>query len=221
MSITQNECHVELSSFDDLARYTCAFQEYPKRVYSQELDGSRIISSSLTLANTLLIFYTSMPKSGRYISYQVTAGKEICDIVESTKNISHYAPIVHMESKISPLSVKSKEITDQFHPIQVKDLGSLARLTYDPEFPDEQNLTLYALSHKKSWVMGYITSLEMDEVCYNFNYVELDSEPTKHFVKYQGNQGQDPEFSDSFDHGYSYLPIIKIKNEHTIFGFSD
>ena len=221
MSITQNECFVELSSFDDLARYACAFQEYPKRVYSQELDGSRIISSSLTLANTLLIFYVQIPKSGRYISYQVTAGKEICDIVESTKNISHYAPIVHMDSEISPLSVKSEKITDQFHPIKVKDLGSLARLTYDPEFPDETNLTLYALPHKKSWVVGYITSLDMDEVYYNFNYVELDSEPIKHFIKYQGNQGKDPEFSNSFDHGYSYLPIIKIKSKHSIFGFSD
>ena len=221
MSITQNECYIELSSFDDLARYTCAFQEYPKRVYSQELDDSRIISSSQTLANTLLIFYVSMHKLGRYISYQVTAGKEICDIVESTKNISHYAPIVHMESKISSLSIKSQKITDQFYPIQVKDLGSLARLTYNPEFPDEQNLTLYALPHKNSWVVGYITSLEMDEVYYNFNYVKLDSEPTNHFIKYRGNQGQDPIFSDSFDHGYSYLPIIKIKNEHSIFGFSD
>ena len=71
MSITQNECFVELSCFDDLARYACAFQEYPKRVYSQELDGSRIISSSLTLANTLLIFYAQMPKSGRYISISI------------------------------------------------------------------------------------------------------------------------------------------------------
>ena len=221
MSITQNECFIELSSFDDLARYACAFQEYPKRVYSQEFDGLRIISSSQTLANTLMIFYVSMPKFGRYISYQVVAGKEICDIVGSTKNISHYAPIVHMESKISTLPVKLEKIIDQFHPIAVQDLGSLARLTYDPEFPDEQNLTLYALPHKTFWVVGYITSLEMDEVYYNFNYVKLDSEPTKHFIKYRGNQGQDPEFSDSFDHGYSYLPIIKIKNEHTIFGFSD
>ena len=221
MSITQNEYHVELSSFDDLARLACALQEYPKRIYSQELDGTRIISSSLTLANTLLIFYTPMPKSGRYISYRVDSGKEICDIVESTKTNSNYAPIIHMESKISPLPVQSKKISDQFHPIQVKDLGSLARLTYDPEFPDEQNLTLYALPHNKSWVMGYITSLEMDEVYYNFNYVELDSEPTKHFIKYRGNQGQDPEFSDSFDHGYSYLPIVKIKSEHSIFGLTE
>ena len=221
MSITQDECFIELSSFDDLARYACALQEYPKRVYSQELDGSRIISSSVTLANTLMIFYTPMTKSGRYVSYQVNAGKEICDIVESTKTNSRYAPIVHMESKISTLPVKSKNLSDQFHPIQVKDLGSLARLTYDPEFPDEQNLTLYALPYKKSWIIGHITSLEMDEVYYNFNYVELDSEPTKHFVKYQGNQGQDPEFSNNFDHGYSYLPIIKIKTNHSIFGLSD
>jgi len=221
MTITQSECFIELSNFDDIARYACAFREYPRRVYSQEFNGSRIISVSLTLSNTLLIFYAQMPKSGRYISYQVTAGKEICNIVESTKDISNYAPIVHMESEISSLPVKSKKILDQFHPIQIKDLGSLARLTYDPEFPDEPNLTLYALPHKKSWVIGYITSLEMDEVYYNFNYVELDYEPIKHFVKYQGNQGQDPEFSNSFDHGYSYLPIIKIKNEHSIFGFSD
>lgn len=221
MSVTQNEYYVELSSFDDLARFVCALQEYPKRVYSQELDGARIISSSLTLANTLLIFYTQISKSGRYVSYQVDSGKEICDIVESTKINSNYAPIIHMESKISSLPVKSKEIPDQFHPIQVKDLGSLSRLTYDPEFPDEQNLTLFALPHNKSWVLGYITSLEMDEVYYNFNYVELGSEPTKHFVKYRGNQGQDPEFSDNFDHGYSYLPIVKIKSEHSIFGLSE
>ena len=221
MSVDQHEYFIELSSFNDLARHVCAFQEYPKRVYTQELDGLRIISSSQTLANTLLIFYTPLPKLGRYVSYQLTMGKEVCEIVESTKNISHYAPIVHMKSKISPLSAKSKKNIDEFNPIQVQDLGSLARLTYDPEFPDEQNLTLYAFPSEKSWVLGYVTSLEMDEVYYNFNYVKLDSEPTKHFMKYCGNQGGDPEFSDDFGHGYSYFPIIKIKNEHPIFGFSD
>jgi hypothetical protein len=218
VSITQNECYVELSSFDDLARFACALQAYPKRIYSQELDGTRIISSSLILANTLLIFYVPLQKSGRYISYQINSGKEVCNVVESTKINSLYAPIIHMESKISSLRVKSKKISDQFHPILVKDLGSLARLTYDPEFPEEQNLILYALPHKKFWVMGYITSLVMDKVYYNFNYIKLDSEPTKHFVKYRGNRGQDPEFSDNFDHGYSYLPIVKIKSENSIFG---
>ncbi len=221
VSVNQHEYFIELSSFDDLARYVCAFREYPKRVYTQELGDSRIISSSQTLANTLLVFYTSVPKFGRYVSYRVIMGKEICDIVESTKDISNYAPIVHMQSEISSLPMKSKKLVDVFNPLQVQDLGSLARLTYDPEFPDEQNIALYAFPSKRSWILGYVTSLEMDEVYYNFNYVKLDSEPTKHFVKYRGNHGQEPEFSDDFDHGFSYFPIIKIKEEYSIFGFSN
>ena len=219
MTVSQHEYFVELYSFNDLARYACALREYPKRVYSQKLNDSRIISCSLTLSNTLLIFYTQMPKSGRYISYQITAGKEICDVVESTKNISNYAPIIHMQSGISSLT-KSKKISDQFHPIQVKDLGSLARLTYDPELPDEQNLTLYAIPYKNSWIVGYLSLLEMDEIYYNFNYVKLDSEPAKPFLKYQGNHGLDPTFSINFEHGYSYLPVIKIKKKYSIFGFT-
>ena len=39
MSITQNECFVELDSFDDLARLVCALQVFPIRVYSLELVG--------------------------------------------------------------------------------------------------------------------------------------------------------------------------------------
>ena len=214
----QSQCFVELSSFNDLARFVCAFREYPLRVFSHEFNGTRVLSSSITLANTLLLFYTPMTKFGRYISYNATGGKEYCDIVESTKNISTYAPIIHLESEISALPTETEKISDKFHSIRVKDLGSLARLTYDPEFPDEANLALYSIPHNNTWVIGYLTSLEMDEVFYQFNYVELDSEPMKPFVKYQGREGKDPELSDTFEHGFSYLSIIKIKNEHTIFG---
>jgi len=159
-----------------------------------------------------------MKKFGRYISYNATGGKEYCDVVESTKNISTYAPIIHLESEISRLPTETEKISDKFHPIRVKDLGSLARLTYDPELPDEANLALYAIPHNKVWLMGYLTSLEMDDIFYQFNYVELESEPMKPFVKYRGHEGKDPELSDSFEHGFSYLSIIKIKNEHPIFG---
>ena len=214
----ENQCFIELSSFNDLARFVCAFREYPLRVYSHEFNGTRILSSGLTLANTLLLFYTPMTKSGQYISYNATGGKEYCDIVESTKNISTYAPIIHLESEFSPFSTETEKVSDKFHPIKVKDLGSLARLTYDPEFPDDVNLTLYATPHKNSWAIGYLTSLAMDDIFYQFNYVELDSEPMKPFIKYQSRDGKEPKFSDTFEHGFSYLSIIKIKNEHPIFG---
>ncbi|MFQ5439831.1 MAG: hypothetical protein ACE5DL_00035 [Nitrosopumilaceae archaeon] len=215
----QSQCFVELSTFNDLARFVCAFREYPLRVYSHEFNVTRIFSSSLTLANTLLLFYTPMTKFGRYISYNATGGKEYCDVVDSTKDISTYAPIIHLASDISSLPIETEKISDKFHPIKVKDLGSLARLTYDPEFPEETNLALYAIPHNHSWILGYLTSLAMDDVFYQFNYVELNSEPKKSFLKYQGREGQEPEFSDTFEHGFSYLSVIKIKEEHPIFGF--
>jgi hypothetical protein len=214
----QSQSFVELKSFSDLARFVCAFREYPLRVYSHELNGMRVLSSGLTLANTLLLFYTPMTKSGRYVSYNSTGGKEYCDVVESTKNISTYAPIIHFETQISSLPTETENSGDKFHPIRVKDLGSLARLTYDPELPDDTNPALYAVPHNSSWLIGYITSLDMDETFYQFNFVETDSEPIKPFLKYQGHEGKEPEFADNFEHGFSYLSVIKIKNEHPIFG---
>ena len=214
----QSQCFIELSSFNDLARYVCAFREYPQRVYSHEFNGTRVLSSGISLANTLLLFYTPSTKFGRYISYSAIGGKEQCDVVESTKNISTYAPIIHFESDISPLKNEQEKLSDKFHPMRLKDLGSLARLTYDPEMPDMANLALYAVPHNNTWLIGYITSLQMDEVFYQFNYLELDSEPMMPFLKYRGDEGKDPEFTSSFEHGFSYLSVIKIKNEHPIFG---
>ncbi len=215
--MTQSECLIELDSFDDLARFVCASREYPRRVYSHLVDGTRVLSSTLSLVNTLMILYYKMPKYGKYVSYRVRDGDETCGVVESTKDISHYAPIVHGVSDISSLPVETTS-TDQFRPIELQDLGSLARLTYDPELPEEPDLTLYAIPHDESWVVGYITSLDMQDTIYHFNYVRLTTKPTKSFLKYQGNHGQDPEFDDSFEHGYTYLPIIKIKQSHPIFG---
>ena len=105
-------------AFNDLARFVCAFREYPLRVYSHEFNGTRVFSSGLTLANTLLLFYTPMTKFGRYISYHATGGKEYCNVVESTKTISTYAPIIHLESEISALPTETEKTSDKFHPMK-------------------------------------------------------------------------------------------------------
>lgn len=216
----QCQCFVELEDFCDLARYACALREYPLRAYSLDFEGTKIISSTLTLANTLIIFYVPKMKTGRYISYNASMGKESIDIVNSTKDISIYSPIINFDSKISPLITKKENIPDTFNPIQLNDLGSLARLTYNPENPDEQNLTLYSLPHKGSWFLGYITSLDLDDVYYQFNYVQLDSKPTKPFLRYQSSESDETGFSDSFKHGFSYFPIINVKVDHPIFGLN-
>lgn len=155
---------------------------------------------------------------GRYLSYSAKAGKEDCDVVNSTKAISNYAPIIHLSSLPSNFNINPKKIEDKFKTIQVEDLGSLARLTYDPELPDEPDLTLFLFPLKEKWVIGYITSIELEEVLYFFNYLILDKEPTKPFLQYSLIDTKNPVFTDRFQHGYPYLPIIKLKNSHAIFG---
>lgn len=214
----QGQCFIELASFDDFARYLCALRQYPLRAYSHKINGKKVISSGFVLSNTVLLFYTPLPKQGRYISYSAKGGKEYCKIVDSTKEISHYAPIISLDSKPTPFKTKTKRIKDKFFPIKVSDLGSLARLTYDPEMPEEPNLTLFLIPHKKKWLLGYITSIETEDEIYCFYYVKLDNDPKQPFLKYLGREGKDPEFSDSFEHGYPYLSIIKLKKSHFIFG---
>jgi len=37
-------------------------------------------------------------------------------------------------------------------------------------------------------------------------------------LKYSLQETKEPIFTDKFQHGYSYLPIIKLKKGHEIFG---
>ena len=81
----------------------------------------------------------------------------------------------------------------------------------------EQGYTKFSIKVKIRFVAKLSRWLDQEHLGVN----DLKLELFDHFIKYQGNQGQDPEFSNSFDHGFSYLPIIKIKEESPIFGFSD
>ena len=172
------------------------------------------------LTNSLLSFYVQSDKEGRYISYAPKGGKEESVVTNSTKSLSNYAPIVHLKSLPSSFVTNPKTIKDKFKPIEVDDLGSLARVTYDPEMPDEPDVTLFLFPHKKKWVIGYVTSVNLDETIYFFNYVILNEEPTKPFLQYSTDSDKTPLFTDKFQHGYSYLPVIKLKNSHKIFGLA-
>ena len=108
-------------------------------------------------------------------------------------------------------------LKDKFKPIHVEDIGSLARVTYDPEFPEDSDTTLLAFKHKKKWIIGHLTSVDLEKTEYFFNYVELDAEPPKPFLQYSAQDVKATKFSDTFRHGYMYLPVIKLK-DHPIFG---
>jgi len=211
---------VQVADLGCFARYVCSSRENPLRAYSHNLNGKKVLSSRRVLTKSLLSFYTDAIKPGRYVSYSAKGGKEEYDIVNSTKSFSTYAPIIHLSSLPSSFNINPKKIDDKFKPIQVEDLGSLARLTYDPELPDEPDLTLVLFPKKQKWIIGYLTSIDLDEVVYFFNYVILDKEPPTPFLRYSIQDAKAPVFVDKFQHGYSYLPIIKLKQSHEIFGLN-
>ena len=207
---------VEVASFLDFARFVCAFREYPLRVYAHKLHEKMVLSCRLVLSNSILAFYTDY-KKGRYVEYDPNGGKETAKTVDSIQSTSIYAPIVHLDSM--PFPIKSyKKISETFKTSKVLDLGNLARLTYDPEWPDEPKVTLLCFPRGKKWIIGYMSVIELDETVYCFYYVELDKEPDKPFIKYSGHKGIPAEFTDIFRHGFPYLPVVKLKKAHPIFG---
>ena len=211
---------VETADFESFVRYVCARRENPLRVYSHNLNQKKVFSSRRILSNSLFSIYTVSTKTGRYISYNAKSGKEECRVVSSTKSFSQYAPIINLHSLPSTFVLNPKKIEDKFTPIHVEDLGSLARLTYDPELPDESDLTLFMFPKKNKWVIGYVTSLDLEDALYFFNYVMLDKEPVKPFLQYSTTDNKTPVFTDKFQHGLTYLPIVRLKDCHPIFGLN-
>jgi len=212
-----DQIFIEVADFPSFARYVC-HRENSLRVYYHDLKKEKVLSSRQVLASSLLSFYVIAPKSGRYISYSVKGGRENYDIVNTTKAVSNYAPVIHLTAIPSSVVINPAKLKDKFKPIQVENLGSLARLTYDPELPEEAELSLFAFPHKEKWIIGYITSLDLEDIEYFFNYVVVDKEPTKPFLQYSYQETKEPTFTDKFQHGYTYLPIVKLKQAHKIFG---
>ncbi|MGD8708370.1 MAG: hypothetical protein PVI88_06765 [Nitrosopumilaceae archaeon] len=208
---------VEVASFLDFARYVCALRENPLRVYQFEYKKKNVFSTRKLLSNSILHFFVSSEKNGRYISYDPLGGKESASIVDEITKTGTYAPIVELDSLPFPIK-PSKTIKDRFKTIKIHELGDLARLTYDPEWPEDYEFTLLAFPHKKKWLIGYITQINLDNTFFCFNFVTLDNEPKGPFLKYTGHKGGKAEFTNQFQHGFPYLPVVKLKSGHPIFG---
>ena len=95
---------VEVASFLDFARYVCALRENPLRVYQFEYKKKNIFSTRKILSNSILHFFVSSEKNGRYVSYDPLGGKESASFVDEITKTGTYAPIVELDSLPFPLN---------------------------------------------------------------------------------------------------------------------
>jgi hypothetical protein len=163
-----------------------------------------------------IIYYTNIDNNGHYLCYEFKSGKEQSSIVNSASDAARlYSPIVKIKSLPDNLKAGNGS-EEKYHPIELEDLASLAKLSYgfeDTPFP------LFTFPHNGKWLMGVFMNFNEEGASY-FCHVVLDKNPEKPFLKYSTNNGIDPSFVESpKEHGYSYIKIIKLKETHPLVNY--
>jgi len=137
--------------------------------------------------------------------------------VESTLDASKmYSPIVKIKSLPRSLQPSPENNTAKYQPIELDDLGSLAKLSYGFE---EAPFPLFAFPVKEKWFLGVFLNFNEDGDSF-FCYVVLNEEPVKPFLKHTTTNSSEPILVDNTgEHGYSYIKIVKLRETHPLVNY--
>ena len=206
--------YIEVGSNLEFSRLVCALERTPRVSFLHEHDGKKVLSVQMDLLKEKpIIYFTPVEKLGHYLCYGFKAGREESSVVNSTIDTARlYSPIIKIKSL--PASLRSGSgIVDKYHPIELEDMASLAKLSYgfeDSPFP------LFSFPFKDKWLMGVFMNFSEEGISY-FCHIVMDEEPKRSFLKFATNNGIQPSIvDDPNEHGYSYIKIIKLKDTHPL-----
>ncbi len=206
--------YIEVRSNLEFSRLVCALERTPRVSFLHEHDGKKVLSVQMDLLKEKpIIYFAPVEKLGHYLCYGFKAGREESSVVNSTIDTARlYSPIIKIKSL--PASLRSGSGTiDKYHPIELEDMASLAKLSYgfeDSPFP------LFSFPFKDKWLMGVFMNFSEEGISY-FCHIVMDEEPKRSFLKFATNNGIQPSIvDDPNEHGYSYIKIIKLKDTHPL-----
>jgi len=209
--------YIEVASPLEFSRLVCALERVPRVSFLHEHEGKVVLSVQMDLLKEKpIIYYTPITDKDHYLCYEFKSGKEISSVVSSTSDAARlYSPIVKIKSL--PDNLKGGNGSEEkYHPIELEDLASLAKLSYgfeDAPFP------LFTFPRNGKWLMGVFMNFNEEGASY-FCHVVLDHNPEKPFLKYSTNNGTEPSFVENpKEHGYSYIKIIKLKDTHPLVNY--
>jgi len=209
--------YIQVASPLEFSRLVCALERVPRVSFLHEHEGKVVLSVQMDLLKEKpIIYYTPITDKDHYLCYEFKSGKEISSVVSSTSDAARlYSPIVKIKSL--PDNLKGGNGSEEkYHPIELEDLASLAKLSYgfeDAPFP------LFTFPRNGKWLMGVFMNFNEEGASY-FCHVVLDSNPEKPFLKYSTNNGTEPSFVENpKEHGYSYIKIIKLKDTHPLVNY--
>ena len=210
--------YIQVESPLEFSRLVCALERAPRVSFLHEHEGNPVLSVQMDLLKERpIIYFTPIREQGHYICYGFKSGKEESIVVNSASDTTRlYSPIVKIKSLPENLRGKNGKSEEKYHPIELEDLASLAKLSYgfeDAPFP------LFIFPYNDKWMMGVFMNFNEEGASY-FCHVILKDCPQQPYLKYSTNNGIDPSFVDNpGEHGYSYIKIIKLKDTHPLVSY--
>jgi len=124
--------YIQVRSPLEFTRLVCALERSPRVTFLHEHKGAKVLSVQMDLLKqSPVIYYTPVENFNHYLCYGFKSGKEESLMVDSTIDTSKmYSPIVKIKSLPQSLKPSPENNTAKYQPIELDDLGSLAKLSY-------------------------------------------------------------------------------------------
>lgn len=224
--------YVELIDLNNFGRLVCALERSPLPSFSINFKGENIFSVQTEFVNGIpLIYYVRSPDQQgesplnqsalyHYLAYRCTSSFETVIPVETASNTMYvYSPIINIEKLPSIMEKRSrKSKMMSYTKIKLCDLSSLVKVAAYKTIYDEPPLPIFVFKDKKSKRYSLGTSLNFldnDNLTYYY-YLDIDYEPGR-FLKYSSQKLEKPVFTNNIEeHGYIYLKVIRLMNEHPL-----
>jgi len=210
--------YIQVRSPFEFTRLVCSLERSPRVSFLHEQKGAIVLSVQMDLLKqSPVLYYTPVENFTHYLCYGFKSGKEESLMVDSTVDTSKmYSPIVKIKSLPQSLKPSPENNTAKYHPIELDDLGSLAKLSYGFE---EAPFPLFAFPFKGQWFLGVFLNFNEDGDSF-FCYVVLNEEPIKPFLKHTTSNGSEPFLVDNTsEHGFSYIKIVKLHETHPLVNY--
>src|SRR5439155_172081 len=123
--------YIEVYDLIEFSRLVCALERIPRTSFSFDFDKRNVISVQMdVLKERPVNYYVQTDKTGHYLSYELKAGKENCDIVNTITNPTYlYSPIVRVKSLPNTLKPETNMDKDvMYESLELEDITSLIKL---------------------------------------------------------------------------------------------
>lgn len=215
--------YIEVGSALEFSRLVCALERTPRVSFLHEHGGRPVLSTRVDLLKEKpIIYYVPLENggsggAGHYLSYALRGGREESRMVGSAGDASSaYSPIVRIRSLPASLR-QGNGSASKYHPIVLEDMASLARLSC---VADDVPFPVFAFPRGGKWLVGVFMTFDEDGESY-FCHVCSDEEPGGAFLRFSANGGGAASFADApSDHGYAYVKVIRLKEEHPLVDYA-